>query len=122
MDPTPRKKCPICKSNFRGRTDKKFCSVTCKSVYHKKLIAHTRRATRKIDKVLHRNRSILQELLGKKNDSMKVAKEILDKKKFNFSQVTGYHKNSMNKIVNYVYDFSWIIFSDKNILIKRIRK
>ena len=115
-------KCPMCKLTFRGRTDKKFCSVSCKSSYHRKLTAHTKKATSRIDKILHRNRSILQEVVGKKVDGKQVPKEVLDAKNFNYSHVTGYHKNSRNKVVNYVYDFSWVIFSDNNLLVKRIRK
>jgi len=117
-----KRQCPICKSSIVGRSDKKFCSATCKSTYHKKLLKHTERHTAKVDDILHRNRSILQELLGKKCDEMNMPREQLDAKKFNFRYVTGYHENSMNKIVNYVYDFSWVIFSDGNVLVRRIRK
>lgn len=112
----------MCKSFFRGRSDKKFCSATCKSTYHKKLAAHTKRATKTIDKILHRNRSILQELLGKKVDVKQIPRETLDAKQFSYDHITGYHKNSRNKIVHYVYDFSWVIFSDKNLLVKRIKR
>jgi len=104
-----------------GRTDKKFCSALCKSYYHKKLKAHTKSATDHIDKILHRNRSILQELLGKKLQSKNVARAVLDDKQFNFGYLTGYHINSQNKMINFVYDFSWMIFSDQHVLIKKIK-
>ena len=122
MKATSKRKCIMCKSFFRGRSDKKFCTITCKSTYHKKLSAHTHRATKKVDKILHRNRSILQELMGKKVDVLQISREVLDAKKFSYDHITGYHKNSMNKVVHYVYDFSWVIFSDKNLLVKRLNK
>jgi len=111
----------MCKASILGRTDKKFCSASCKSTYHKRLKEHTNKATIKTDKLLHRNRSILQELVGKKENTKYITKEALDAKKFNYTYVTGYHKNSRNKIVNYIYDFSWVIFSDKVLLVKRLK-
>lgn len=78
-------------------------------------------ATKAIDIILHRNRSILLEVLGKNKTQIKLDRAVLDKKKFNYSYITHYHKNNQGKTVHYVYDFSWMIFSDQEILIKRIR-
>ena len=115
-------KCRMCKSNFKGRTDKKFCSVHCKNEYNIKLRNVTQIATTATDKILHRNRSILLEIMGKSVLSRKIIRELLDAKKFNWHFITQYHLNNQGKMVHYVYDFSWIIFSDQEILIKRIRK
>ncbi len=115
------RKCKLCKSNFEGRSDKVFCSLNCKAYYHIKLSKVTNQATESIDKILHRNRSTLLEIMGKNAISKKVDKVLLDEKKFNYSYVTGYHINSKGKMVNVVYDFTWIIFSDQEILIKKIR-
>ncbi|HMP28743.1 MAG TPA: hypothetical protein PKD85_04035 [Saprospiraceae bacterium] len=113
--------CRMCKEPFSGRSDKIFCSATCKASYHVSLNKVTNQATEPIDKILHRNRSTLLEILGKNALSKKVDKVLLDEKKFNYSYVTGYHINSKGKMVNVVYDFTWIIFSDQEILIKKIR-
>lgn len=113
--------CKICKNEFTGRSDKIFCSVACKTNYHERLIKATRQATMKIDKILHRNRSILLEIMGKSIVQKKVDRSQLDSKKFNWHYITNHHINSQNKTVNFVYDFSWIIFSDQEVLIKRIR-
>ena len=78
-------------------------------------------ATKAIDIILHRNRSILLEVLGKNKSQIKLDRRLLDKKKFNYSYITHYHVNNQGKTVHYVYDFSWMIFSDQEILIKRIR-
>ncbi|NOT37128.1 MAG: hypothetical protein HOP11_07100 [Saprospiraceae bacterium] len=113
-------KCRMCKTDFKGRADKIFCSIVCKNSYHLKLRNVTAVATTQIDTILHRNRSILLEILGKKLNQLKVDKKLLDSKKFNWTYITHYHINSNNKFVNYVYDFSWIVFSDQEVLIKRI--
>jgi len=111
--------CKMCKSPIRGRSDKLFCTIGCKNEYHIKLRKVTSAATQSIDRILHRNRSILLEVLGKNLSQKKVERETLDKKKFNFHYVTGYYLNSKNKMYNYVYDFAWMIFSNQEILVIR---
>ena len=105
------RKCKMCKSTFVGRSDKIFCSANCKAIYHVKLKKVTHEATELIDTILHRNRSTLLEIMGKK---------LLDAKKFNWTYITHYHINKQGKTVHYVFDFSYIVFSDQEVLIKRI--
>ena len=114
------KKCRLCKSSFVGRPDKIFCTVVCKSSYHKKLNKVTQAATRPIDRILHRNRSILLELLGKNQKKKKIPLYLLHQKKFNFQLITRYHKNKQGKMFHYVYDFAYMIFSDAEVLIIRV--
>ena len=122
INSSKKRTCRMCKQEIKGRSDKVFCSVKCKSDYAYSLRSVTEIATASIDKILHRNRSILLEIVGKNKVQMKVVRDLLDDKKFNFSYITHYHINYQGKTVSYVYDFSWMIFSDQEILIKRIRK
>lgn len=112
--------CRLCKTPVSGRSDKIFCSPTCKANYHIKLNKVTVDAAERIDKILHRNRSILLEIMGKTGKQKKVTRAILDSKKFHFGYITHYHINVQNKMVHYIYDFSWIVFSDQEVLIKRV--
>ncbi len=116
------RKCKMCSNTVKGRSDKIFCSVACKSEYNHKLAKATINATTRIDGLLHRNRSILLEIMGKNAIQKKIPRDILDQKKFNPSYITHYHINKQGKFVNYVYDFSWMIFSNQEVLIKRIGK
>ena len=116
----PERLCKLCKEPFTGKETKIFCSDICKADYHFKLNRVTNEATRDIDKILHRNRSTLLEIMGKNSTQKKVDRSLLDKKKFNWHYITSFHINSQNKMVHYVYDFSWMIFSDQEVLIKRI--
>ena len=111
--------CKMCKKQIKGRSDKKFCGIACKNDYHVKLRKVTNKATHDIDQILHRNRSILLEIMGKNKTQISVSRDVLDKKKFQYKYLTGYVLNSRNKYVNYVYDFSWIEFSKGDILIYR---
>jgi len=111
------KKCKICKNEFLGRADKMFCSDSCKSTYHRKLRRVTKSATLDIDEILHRNRSILLEILGKNGVQKKVKRLVLVKKKFQFKYSTHFHINSQDKMYHHVYDFAWMEFSNDEILI-----
>jgi len=118
-----KKKCKMClKNNIIGRSDKIFCSIVCKNKYHKKLQDVTNKEAKKIDLLLHRNRSILLEIMGKKNRKLKVKRYILEKKRFRFKYHTHFHINSKGKMYKYVYDFAWMEFSDDEILIIRKSK
>ena len=113
--------CKICKKSFTGRSGKMYCSPACKAIYHQKLTKVTDLATNDIDKILHRNRKTLIEIMGENGVHKKVSKMELDQKKFNYTYITHYHVNSQGKTVHYVYDFSYIIFSDQEVLIKKIK-
>lgn len=109
--------CPICKNQVKGRSDKQFCSLKCKTYYHRRLAAVNQTATKKIDKILHRNRSILLELMGKKQKELRTSRLELDKRKFNFNYFTSRTINSKSKEYFHIYDFRYMLFSDANIIV-----
>lgn len=111
--------CKICKAPIRGRSDKIFCGATCKAYYHNKLKEVTHQATINTDKILHRNRSILLEIMGKNASQKKVPKSLLEKKHFKFNYLTGFYENALNKRYHIVYDFAWMDFKTGEILIVR---
>ncbi len=114
-------KCKICSKAISGRSDKKFCSTRCKNYYHTNLRRVNGIAVKDIDALLHRNRSILLEVLGKNKTQMKVPRLVLEKKKFNFKYHTHYNVNSRGKTYHHVYDIAWMTFSDDEVLVLRKR-
>ncbi len=114
-----KKKCKICSKLIQGRKDKIFCSVRCKNYYHVNLRKVTNQVSVKIDRILHRNRSILLEIMGKNLVRKKVFRIDLEQKKFRFNYLTHYYINSKGKTFHWVYDFAWMSFSDDEILIIR---
>jgi len=114
------KKCRMCRQKkVLGRSDKIFCSVSCKSKYHRKLRKQTKIVSLEIDEILHRNRSILQEILGKNGKRKKVKRLVLEKKKFRYKYHTHFFVNTSNKTYFQIYDLAWMEFSDDEILIVR---
>lgn len=112
-------KCKLCSSGFNGRKGRIFCSIQCKSIYHRILLSKTIKASKLADNILHRNRSILYEILGDSGKQKKVTRKLLDSKKFNWHYMTSIHTNIKGKLLHYVYDYSWMIFSDQEVLIKK---
>lgn len=111
--------CKICNKVIVGRKDKMFCSVKCKNYYHVNLRKATAIEVKEIDTILHRNRSILLEIMGKRKVQHKVERVVLEKKNFRFKYHTHIHINSKGKTYYYLYDFSWMEFSNDTILILR---
>lgn len=115
----PEKKCKICKKVIAGREDKLFCSIECKNYYHVNLRRVTKNEAKQIDEILHRNRSILLEVLGKNTIQKKIDRLTLSKKKFNFKYLTHFNTNKQGKVYHFLYDIAWMEFSDDEILIIR---
>lgn len=112
-------KCKVCKTEIKGRPDKKYCGIKCKNFYHTKLRSVTKMKAKEIDKILHRNRSILLELMGKNTIQKKIPRLSLEKRNFKFTYLTHFHTNKQGKVYHYVYDFAWMQFSNDEILIVR---
>ncbi len=112
-------KCKICSTIIEGRSDKLFCSVKCKNYYHLNLRKATNIEVKFIDTILHRNRSILLEIMGKRKHQKKIHRIVLEKKKFNFKYHTHININSKGKTYFFVYDFAWMKFSNDEVLIIR---
>lgn len=112
-------KCKICKKEIIGRSDKIFCSIKCKNYYHVNLRKVTAIAVKEIDTKLHRNRSILLEILGKHKTQKKISRIELEKRKFSFKYHTHTNVNLAGKTYNYLYDLAWMEFSNDDILVVR---
>jgi hypothetical protein len=73
-------KCKIGDKLVKGRSDKKFCLQPCKNYYHVNLRKVTAIALKDIDIILHRNRSIILEVLWKSRCKKKLLRMVLEKK------------------------------------------
>lgn len=82
-----KRKCKICSKQVVGRNDKLFCSVKCKNYYHVNLRKVTNSHVKELDNILHRNRSILLEVLGKRKGQITVQRVVLEKKNLLLSTI-----------------------------------
>lgn len=115
-------KCKVCDNEISGRKDKQYCSLQCKNEYHITLRSVTKKVAYPLDNILHRNRSILLEIMGPKALKKQVLRSELVRKKFQFKFLTHFNVNSKGKMYHHVYDFAWMEFSDDEVLIVHQRK
>ena len=116
--PRPIDFCPICADPIHGRRDKIFCTPNCKAIYHRRRKAQLKPIADPIDSMIHRNWVILRELydeIGKKKFFVPMAR--LNKAGFQAKYLTSYQSNKDGKIYHYVYDFAWMQFSEKEVMI-----
>lgn len=100
-----------------GRSDKRFCSLNCKNAFNLERRQSTRNAVKEVDRYLHRNREILDTLMGPSRKKMKIARTELDATGFRYNYFTGIYFNKEGKTYHNVYDFAWMEFSNQEILI-----
>ncbi|MEN9610146.1 MAG: hypothetical protein RLZZ628_960 [Bacteroidota bacterium] len=108
--------CQQCQTPIKGRSDKKFCSTTCKNAFNNAQKIATLEVTAEIDGYLHQNRTILNQLMGDSKKST-LDRLVLERAGFRFGYMTGIYRNKENKIYHIVYDYAWMDFSDQKILI-----
>ena len=121
--PTPTRYCPICGDELEGRADKIFCSSSCKNEYHSRRKAEHLPFSEPIDKILHRNWVILKEhfdQIGKRKFFLSKAE--LNKAGFHTQYYTTTKMNSKGKLYYYVYNFGWMDFSDKQMMVIKMEK
>ena len=99
-DVFPRK-CLHCGDTFRGRTDKKYCSDTCRNNHH---FHNGNSITRRINIILKRNRDILMKILGNET-TFELDKQILSEMDFNFNYHTHSRKDESGTVY-FCYDYS----------------
>ncbi len=114
-----KRTCKMCGNELKGRSDQIFCTPNCKAIYHHKLKQVTREATYLTDKILHRNRSILLELIGKNKKQIKVSTQTLTQKNFKRDYMTGIYETPQGKRYYILYDLAWSEFINGEVLIIR---
>jgi flagellar hook-associated protein FlgK len=101
-----KRTCPVCKSEFDGRVDKKFCCDQCRNTYNNRLNQDTVNFSRQVNRILKNNRRILFDIYQK--NVRKTAKTKLISAGFNFDYLTNIYKTKTGKIYFFCYDMGYI--------------
>ena len=112
-----KQNCILCSKPIVGRTDKKYCSLSCKNTFNYDQRSHTKTATQAIDSILHKNREILDVIMGPKRKKMQISKTELTQMGFQSDYLTGFYTNSRGKLYRYVYDFAWMEFTGEKVMV-----
>ena len=104
------RKCKYCEKLIdlsKGRRDRQFCDEKCKNAYHNKIAFEEEKEAKRINKILKKNREILQKMTARK-DKNKITKERLLKAGFDFTYYT-HHKFTIhyNHQYTFCYDYGY---------------
>jgi len=104
--------CPHCNSEITGRSDKKYCSIHCKSAdqYQKRKSEEALYYT--IDKKLKTNRKLLKAY--NKSGMSTVRKQKLLSEGFDPTYFTHYWKNQENKVYLFCYEVGFLKIKERD--------
>lgn len=100
------KECIECGEKLVGRTDKKFCSDSCRNSYNNKLNKDSKNLVRNINNRLRKNYRILEEL--NPNEKIKTTKSKLTAKGFDFEHFTSIYTTKAGTVYYFVYDQGYL--------------
>ncbi len=113
-----KRKCLECGDPVTGRSDKKFCSDSCRNAYNNRLNRDEINFMRKINRILRKNRLILSRL--NPHGKAKVSYRELMDEDFNFNYYTNVYKTKAGKTYYFVYEQGYLeLDDDKFALVKR---
>ena len=100
------KGCIECGQKITGRVDKKFCSDLCRNAYNNSRSRDKNNLMRKVNRILRKNRSILE---GHNPKGMgKVSKAKLLKEGFDFSYYTNVYTTKAGKQYFFCYEQGYL--------------
>jgi len=107
--------CRDCGKVLRGRSDKKFCDDYCRTHYNNQLHKEENMVLREINKVLRKNKSILERFYtaGKTNQDQLV----LLAAGFNFDYFTHQQYGSDGEAYIFCYEYGYRLLENGRLLI-----
>jgi len=98
--------CLECNEPLKGRSDKKFCSDSCRNAYNNAFNRDSTNLMRRVNRILRKNRLILANLnpTGKSRTS----KNSLIKKGFNFDYHTNTYTTKNGKTYYFCYEQGYL--------------
>lgn len=105
------KKCLNCGDAVKGRSDKKFCCNDCRTAYNNKLNRDANLFMNNINRILRKNRRILEGFNPK--GKSKVTREKLLTAGFNFGYFTNEYVTKSGNVYRFIYDQGYIRLEDQ---------
>ncbi len=101
-----KKKCEECKTEFIGRSDKRFCSPECRTIFYNRQNSDKTNFMRNINNILRKNRRILERL--NPDGKSKVPKAKLLDEGFKFSYFTNLYRTKSGKTYYFCYEQGYL--------------
>lgn len=95
--------CLECNKDFDGRTNRKFCSISCKNKYHNTRNKEKEAAVLEINKILHKNWATLHKLYEVYR-SAPISMDVAEAYGYNKNYFTHIHNSPMGEKYTMIYD------------------
>ena len=99
--------CLECRADFRGRTDKKFCSDSCRNAYHNRLNRDCNNLVRTVNNRLRKNYRILRYMASER-PCRPVHRASLADRGFDFDSITRIQTSRQGESCYCVYDLGYV--------------
>lgn len=99
------KQCLHCGETIRGRKDKKYCDDLCRNAYNNLQQAEKSNTVRRINRILLKNRNILEKLMSEKRSVTRVSREQLLLQGFAFGYYTHTRLDAREIKYRYCYEY-----------------
>ncbi len=106
-----RKHClnPACNKQItNGKANKKFCNERCRATYNNTIKANVNNYMKNVKNALSKNRRIIQSLLSENEETVKVSRDILLNKGYNFKYHTNTQTNKKGQTYRYCYEYGYL--------------
>lgn len=97
--------CLSCGKTLKGRVDKKFCDDYCRNAYNNQQNSDRNNLVRNINNILRKNRRILEELLPETEQTVKVQRQKLFEKGFDFQYHTHLVQTQKGSVYHFCYEY-----------------
>jgi predicted nucleic acid-binding Zn ribbon protein len=98
--------CLNCGYELKGRADQKFCSDSCRNAYNNEQNSDANNFVRKVNRVLRKNRKILEKLCP--YEKSKSTKAQLSGDGFNFKYHTNKYLTKKGQEYIFCYDYGYL--------------
>lgn len=98
--------CHECNEVLKGRKDQKFCSDYCRNTFNNRLNEDSNATVRKVNRILRKNRRILEELLTK-NQCIKPITELIELG-YNFNYHTNLFQTKKGATYFFCYELGYL--------------
>lgn len=115
------RKCLNCQKAIQGRSDKKFCDDYCRNHFNNHLKADKYQVVRSINHALKRNRKILEFALSSVGETVRISREQLLLKGFQFKYHTHRFVNKKGDTYIYCYDYGYLKLDSEWFLVVRAK-
>ncbi len=113
--------CLSCDKPLKGRSDKKFCDDYCRNNFNNHLKGEEGPLVRSINKILRKNRKLLEALIQPDERTAKSLKGILIERGFDFRYFTNLFTNKKGFTYFFCYEYGYLLLEGEWVLIVKLK-